>query len=343
MDKIVTFVILAYNVEQYLKKCLDSFLCESVMERIEVLVIDDGSTDSSGQIAADYARRYPGTFRVHHKENGGHGSGINAGSAMARGKYFKAIDADDWVITENLPAYVDFLESSDAEVVLTNFHMVDMTTGMKTEKVMMPWPAGQISVRQIMENWPGFEPCCVFHGITYHTGFYRSKAHLLPEHVFYEDQEYSAIPFCAAERVALLPLFLYQYLVGNAAQSISYENQARRIGHLQVVLQDLIRYYHASSAASETEREFMGRKIESVSLICFLTAFLYEKDKTKGRAAGESIRAMLAREVPEIHDKLRRKYSLFRLMNGMHISPELYQKLIGSGAYNKMKNRRKNA
>ncbi len=341
MDKTVTFVILAYNVEQYLKKCLDSFLCNQVMDRIEVLIIDDGSTDTTGWIADTYTQRYPETFRVHHKENGGHGSGINTGSKLAYGKYFKAIDADDWVITENLPRYVDFLDHCDADVVLTNFHMVDMTTGEKEVKSMMHWPADRLSVQQIMDNWPGFEPCCVFHGITYRTDFYREQAHLLPEHVFYEDQEYSAIPFCAAENVALLPVFLYQYLVGNAAQSISYENQARRIGHLEVVLRDLVNYYHGVCDNASSEREFMFRKIESVSLIYFLTAFLYEKDKSKGREAGESVYGMLAREVPTLHEKLRKKYQMFRLMSYLHISPKLYQKLIASRLYTSVKNKRK--
>lgn len=343
MDKIVTFVILAYNVEQYLKKCLDSFLCEPVMDRIEVLIIDDGSKDTTGQIAQSYARNYPDTFRVYHKANGGHGSGINAGSAMARGKYFKAIDADDWVITEKLPAYVEFLEQSSTDVVLTYFHMVDMTTGKKTAKTVAFPAAEALTVRQIMENWSDFEPCCVFHGITYRTDFYRRKAHMLPEHVFYEDQEYSAIPFCAAERVGVLPVFLYQYLVGNAAQSISYENQARRIGHLETVLQDLIGYYHARSDASQTERDFLCGKIESVSLICFLTAFLYEKDKRRGRTSGDTINRLLAREVPVIHGRLQKKYNLFRLMNYLHISPEMYRKVIESSVYTGLKSKKKYA
>lgn len=340
MDKIVTFVVLAYNVEQYLNKCLESFLCQQVMDRIEVLVINDGSSDSTARIAEDFAHRYPDVFRVHHKENGGHGSGINAGSALARGRFFKAIDADDWVITENLAEYVAFLEKCTADVVLTNYHMVDMATGEKDPKVMAPWPEGEVTVRQVLDNWPAFEPCCVFHGITYRTGFYREQAHLLPEHVFYEDQEYSAVPFCAAGRIAVLPIFLYQYLVGNAAQSISYDNQARRFGHLEVVLQDLIDYFRTVADPASAEGEYMGKKIESVALICFLTAFLYEKDRSKGRSSGQRINALLEREVPGIYSRVQKKYKLFRLMNRLHISPELYRSLLESGAYRAYKEKK---
>lgn len=333
MDKTVTFIILAYNVEQYLRKCLESFVCQSVMDRIEVLVIDDGSTDATGQIAEDYVRKYPDTFCVHHKINGGHGSGINTGSELARGKYFKAIDADDWVLTENLPKYVDFLETSGADVVLTFFHMVDMKTGKKMERTVSCEVDEQLSVRQVVDNWSDFEQCAVFHGITYRTDFYRGQAHLLPEHVFYEDQEYSAIPFCAAGRIEILPVYLYQYLVGNAAQSISYENQARRIGHLETVLEDLIGYHSRLAGHAGDERAFISKKIESVSLICFLTAFIYEKDKCKGRKAGESINAMLASRIPSVYDRVQKKYKLFRLMNYLHVSPKLYEMLIDSGLY----------
>ena len=81
MDKLLTVVIPSYNVEKFLNQTLDSFVCdEAVMKKFEVIVVDDGSKDNTAKIGKEYADKYPDTFRVISKENGGHGSGINVGS-----------------------------------------------------------------------------------------------------------------------------------------------------------------------------------------------------------------------------------------------------------------------
>lgn len=338
MNKIITFIILAYNVEQYLHKCLDSFLCESVLEQIEVIVVDDGSKDRTAEIADDYVRRYPQTFRVIHKENGGHGSGINAGSQAAKGKFMKPVDADDWVVTENLPAFVEQLAQCNADVVLTPFHMVDMTTGKKTAKNIQGWKTRSVHVTDILENWAVFEDCCVFHGITYKTEFYRAGGHMLPEHVFYEDQEYNAIPFCRATTIDIFDLYIYQYLVGNAQQSISYGNQAKRIDHVETVAWDLVAYYKTESDLSVSAREYLLAKIKSVSLIYFATAFIYEADKKKGRQHGKQFGEALKKRIPEVYRTIQKQYNAFQAMNYVCVSPEFYQKLVQSGGYKNLKN-----
>ncbi len=211
MDKIITFIIPAYNVELFLKRCLDSFICPKVLEQMEVIVVNDGSTDSTGAIADRYVQRYPQLFHVIHKENGGHGSVINTGSRKAEGKYFKVIDADDWVVTKHLLRFISALKSCQADVVLTPFHMIDMTSGKKTaRKINLNGKKRFFTLDEIMEHMPDFEACSVFHGISYRTDFYKENHHLLPEHVFYEDQEYSTIPFCNAKSIAVFPIYLYQ-------------------------------------------------------------------------------------------------------------------------------------
>ena len=84
-EKILTITIPSYNVEAYLEECLESFVNSEVMEEIEVLVVNDGSSDSTAEIAQRYADKYPETFRLINKENGGHGSTINTGIKEAKG------------------------------------------------------------------------------------------------------------------------------------------------------------------------------------------------------------------------------------------------------------------
>ena len=124
MDKLISFIIPSYNVSACLPKCLDSFYDETVQDKIEVIIVDDGSQDHTSEVACSYIQKNPELYRLIRKTNGGHGSVINEGSKSARGKYFKIIDADDWIATENLEKFVRFLENCEADAVLTPFHMI---------------------------------------------------------------------------------------------------------------------------------------------------------------------------------------------------------------------------
>ena len=100
-EKILTVTIPSYNVEAYLEDCLESFVNSEVMDDIEVLIVNDGSSDNTAKIAQRYVDKYENTFRLINKENGGHGSTINTGVREAKGKYFKVVDGDDWVDTRS--------------------------------------------------------------------------------------------------------------------------------------------------------------------------------------------------------------------------------------------------
>lgn len=93
--KHLTITVPCFNSEQYLKRCLDSLVAGG--NEVEIIVVNDGSTDHTGEIAEQYCRQFPDIVTVVHKENGGHGSGVNTGLALATGKYFKVVDSDDWL------------------------------------------------------------------------------------------------------------------------------------------------------------------------------------------------------------------------------------------------------
>lgn len=118
--KLITVSIAAYNVEAYLEKCLNSLLIPD-LQRLEVLIQNDGSKDSTPRIAEEFEKKYPGVFRLVNKENGGYGSTINNSLSMAEGKYFKQLDGDDWYDTENFAAFVDALEKVDADCVYSPY------------------------------------------------------------------------------------------------------------------------------------------------------------------------------------------------------------------------------
>ena len=120
-EKILTVTIPSYNVEAYLEDCLESFVNSEVMDDIEVLIVNDGSSDNTVKIAQRYVDKYENTFRLINKENGGHGSTINTGVREAKGKYFKVVDGDDWVDTRSFIHLVKVLKESDADIVASNY------------------------------------------------------------------------------------------------------------------------------------------------------------------------------------------------------------------------------
>lgn len=97
MDKVLTVIVPVYNMEKYIRQCLESLVIGEALDRIEVLVVLDGSKDGSAEIAYEFVEQYPDTFRIIYKANGGHGSAINTGLMMASGEYVKILDSDDWV------------------------------------------------------------------------------------------------------------------------------------------------------------------------------------------------------------------------------------------------------
>ena len=99
MSMILSVIIPVYNVEKYLAECLDS-VCSQTLKDIEIICIDDGSTDGSAAILDDYARRDP-RVRVIRQANAGVGAARNRGLDIATGRYVYFIDSDDWLADKN--------------------------------------------------------------------------------------------------------------------------------------------------------------------------------------------------------------------------------------------------
>lgn len=223
MEKILSIIIPSYNSKPFLAKCLDSLLCECT-DRLDIIVVNDGSTDGCEQIAEEYIAKYPASISLINKENGGHGSGINVGSEKAVGKYLKVLDADDWFLTENIPEFIKALENTDADVVLTPHHTINISNGeVKSWRCFPPEFDRIYTMDEVMSQWKNFDRSLTFHGITYRTDFYKTEGIKLSEKVFYEDHEYATFPCSKAKSILPLDLFIYEYRIGDVTQSVSAE------------------------------------------------------------------------------------------------------------------------
>ncbi|MFE6054319.1 glycosyltransferase family 2 protein [Kitasatospora sp. NPDC056446] len=116
----VTVVVAVYNTMPYLTACLDSLVGQSLAPgRLEVVAVDDGSTDGGGELLDEYAARHPGLFRVVHQPNsGGPAAPTNRGLALARGRYVLFLGADDWLGGEALERLVGAADRWGSDVVV---------------------------------------------------------------------------------------------------------------------------------------------------------------------------------------------------------------------------------
>lgn len=129
--KLLTIIIPAYNVEKYLDEAVAPYLKLDNPEKLEVLIINDGSQDHTLDLALEYEKHYPDIIKVIDKENGGHGSTINTGVSLAQGKYFKVVDGDDWVDQHILALFLERMEKIDSDMIATGFIIVSEETGGK--------------------------------------------------------------------------------------------------------------------------------------------------------------------------------------------------------------------
>ena len=126
-DKVlISVIVTAYNIKDYLPRCLDSLLRQTY-ENLEVIVVDDGSIDGTAAICDDYAAKNA-RIRVIHKENGGPSSARNAGVAIAHGEYIGYVDGDDWIEPHMYEVMLSACEKHDAELAICAYRQVGAAT-----------------------------------------------------------------------------------------------------------------------------------------------------------------------------------------------------------------------
>ncbi|MBR1940237.1 MAG: glycosyltransferase [Bacteroidaceae bacterium] len=231
-------------MEKYLHKCLDSLVVSTEnMLALEVLVVNDGSKDSSLQIANEFASLYPQTFRVIDKENGNYGSCVNRGLKEANGKYVKVLDADDYFDTDAFETAMNFLKNCDYDLILTDYNKVDEKGNVeKMFELTIPH-----NIPLTFDSLLGFSSRRMhMHRIFYRTDNLRAINYQQTEGMSYTDQEWMGEPMTTVNTLYYMDVYLYQYLVGREGQTMNPKVMLKSIKqymHAIYVLVDLyIRY-----------------------------------------------------------------------------------------------------
>lgn len=241
---VLSVIIPSYNMEQYLPKCLGSLIvAPTLMEKMEVLVVNDGSKDRTSEIAHEYVAKWPGMFNVIDKANGHYGSCINAALPEARGEYVKILDADDWFDTTAFERFLTLLQEflgrsveQRPDLVLTDYDKVD-AEGNVLIHLRQPFEEGPLDVDELFSKAAKDDYYLAMHGVAYRRDILVKTGYRQSEGVPYTDSEWVLYPMAAVKQGYCLHVNLYRYLLGREGQTMSSAFRAEASRSVNTVIQ----------------------------------------------------------------------------------------------------------
>lgn len=292
--KYITFAIPCYNSQDYMKRCIESLLVGG--EDVEIIIVDDGSTDATGEIADYYEKNYPNIVRTVHKENGGHGSGVNKGLEMARGIFFKVVDSDDWLDRE---AYCRLLHrvkrfcamketgliSEIPDLFVCNYiydhldegtyHTIHYRNVFPTEELCDWNDIGRFHTSQYL----------IMHALMFRTNVLKAAAVVLPEHTFYVDNIFAYKPLPYVRQIYYMDIDLYHYYIGRTDQSVNEKVLMSRIDQQIKVTEIVLKCVDLNEVREEYPKlaEYMCRNISIMMAISSIHLLLINSQEAYGK------------------------------------------------------------
>ena len=233
--KLLSLIIPSYNSEKFLDDCLNSLLV-GLDDKLDVIVVNDGSRDKTSEIAHKFADKYP-FIRVLDKENGGHGSGINCGVELAEGLYFKVLDSDDHLDKDGLYHLIEKIEEHQKEGTLPDVYVADyvsvsVETGDTTVSSLskaFKYHETIVTPKEIKHM--GSQQYFMMHFLFTKTSLLKETNIKLIEKTFYEDNQFVYHVLIHAETYCYLEKPIYLYSIGRIGQSVSLTSIDKNYPH----------------------------------------------------------------------------------------------------------------
>ena len=307
---LISVIVPVYNTEPYLCCCIDSVLNQGFKE-FELILIDDGSTDSSGAICDDYAVRDK-RVRVIHQESVGQGRARNVGMAQAIGKYIIFLDSDDYWMPSTLKTLYSEAERNETQVLL--FGAECFFDGIKPKK---HYNADKYSLRvqngvvktgteslkiSLDHNEYYSEPWNKFYLLDY----LRSYGLLFDEGIIHEDARFSFLVLLYAERVECIGDRLYRYRI-RPGSTITSRNYQRSAHGISVGLDGLLGVWSRHELPEEKKHLLERYCTIRINMICSLY-------RASWRADGGSAAFSVQREARPVLKKIRVLPSLPKML-----------------------------
>lgn len=289
----LSIIVPVYNASDFLARCLDSLVDQTLESDYEIVLVDDASTDNSYELCKDYQEKYPELIKVEqHAQNKKQGAARNTGLAVAKGEYIAFVDADDYVSLSMYEKLLTLAFQENADIVDSDYYQVSFTGEKEMNRSIAPELLS-------LEDAARKKQLIMRHGRMWTKIFKRS---LLAdndirfiEKLFYEDNEFLPIVMCYVERVVKVDEPLYFYMTNSESTSNSLNNYAHfdRLSTAKKMIENA----KSRKIYDEYKEEFDYKFIELFyinTIIFCLTRFNpVETDKIR------EIRAYMKKEYPD--------------------------------------------
>lgn len=242
MNKILSIIVPSYNMEAYLPKCLGSLVIDDkeLLQKLDVIVVNDGSKDRTSEIAHDFEAKHPGVFRVIDKTNGHYGSCINAALPVAAGTFVKVLDADDWFVTENFCGFLALVDAecrkgaNGADLILSGWEEGGGDSDGNATAFSYTYLIGEDKTIADIE-FPDAHQNHRFEmfAVTYRTTILRDIKYRQPEGIIHTDKIWINLPMAHVHSFTVFDKVVYHYFSGRPGNTCN-EEAFYRTYHVQM-------------------------------------------------------------------------------------------------------------
>lgn len=281
-------------------------------KKIEIIIVNDGSTDETLEIAREYEISYPNTVKVIDKQNGGHGSAINAGLKVGSGLYFKVVDSDDWLGESSLLTLLEVIEQHRATDTLPDLYITDFVYEHVSDGTRYVSTYGKKFPTCQICSWDKVKKFHLSHMLLMHALLYKREKLIesntvLPEHIFYVDNIFAYKPLPYMQSVYYLDVELYHYYIGRVDQSVNRKNFVDRYAQQIRVMLHMADAYSWEQIKQQPKglKKYMWHALEAIMMntIYFTSA----EDTPERRVALKQMWLHIKQKDKKLYDKLRRR------------------------------------
>lgn len=307
---VLSVIIPCYNSEAYMVRAVDSALGSATDTDVEVIIVDDGSSDGTGSLAEEYARRLPERIVAVRQENRGHGGAVNSGLAVARGEYVKVLDSDDWFDADAygrlLAALRGFArEGKPVDMVVVNFvYEKEGSRRKKTMRYRGTFPTGRVFTWDESGLF-GLTRYLLMHSVVYRAEVVRESGLRLPEKTFYVDNLFVAVPMPYVRTLCYLDENLYRYYIGRADQSVNETVMIKRIDQQLWVNYLMLDNLLSARVESPKLREAMLHYFEIITAIS--SVMLIRKGDEEAYAKKDELWETIREQNPVLYATMTRR------------------------------------
>ncbi len=326
--KLLTAAIPCYNSAAYMSRAIETLL--SGGEEMEIIIVNDGSSDDTQKIAEEYQSSYPSIIKVINQENGGHGEAVNTGLANASGVYFKVVDSDDWVSERALKQVMEVLKSliedgKSPDLFLANY-VYEKVDAKKKKVINYNWalPKEQVFTWDDIMHFKQSQNI-LMHSTIYRTKLLKDCGIRLPKHTFYVDNIFVYQPLPFVKTLFYMDVNLYRYFIGRSDQSVNEQVMIRRIDQQLKITKIMIESHDLMQIKSRKLQNYMIKYLSMMMTVS--TVFLIKEGSDESLAKKEDLWEYLKNYDKRLYKKIRSQI----LGRSMNLPGKFGRKIIEMG------------